>query len=77
MVTLFPPNLQAFGMELLRKRDNPEYKFTIAMMGYGPGPEDCYIHLSTSSLQSARVHSQSDAGTPLIWVDGHGQPPAY
>ncbi|KAK0571672.1 hypothetical protein LWI29_019762 [Acer saccharum] len=26
---------KAFGMELLRKRDNPEYKYTIAMMGYG------------------------------------------
>ncbi|XP_026433275.1 probable lactoylglutathione lyase, chloroplastic isoform X4 [Papaver somniferum] len=34
----------AFGMELLRKRDNPEYKYTIAMMGYGP--EDCRLLIS-------------------------------
>ncbi|XP_050365737.1 probable lactoylglutathione lyase, chloroplastic [Argentina anserina] len=27
--------LRAFGMELLRTRDNPEYKYTVAMLGYG------------------------------------------
>eukprot|EP00271_Cylindrocystis_brebissonii_P016137 TRINITY_DN39361_c0_g1_i1.p1 TRINITY_DN39361_c0_g1~~TRINITY_DN39361_c0_g1_i1.p1 ORF type:complete len:384 (+),score=95.90 TRINITY_DN39361_c0_g1_i1:126-1277(+) len=26
---------KAYGMKLLRKRDNPEYKYTIAMVGYG------------------------------------------
>ncbi|KAI3917568.1 hypothetical protein MKW98_021330 [Papaver atlanticum] len=117
--------LRAFGMELLRKRDNPEYKYTIAMMGYGP--EECWLLIcwllisgkvydvtefgdnhpggdlvlltaagnyliwqglrartkkqkysfSTSSLHTGRVHSQSDAGTPLIWVAGHGQAPSY
>ncbi|XP_026433267.1 probable lactoylglutathione lyase, chloroplastic isoform X1 [Papaver somniferum] len=113
----------AFGMELLRKRDNPEYKYTIAMMGYGP--EDCRLlisgkvydvtefrddHLGDDKVlltaagnyftacygkdrelekRSRIIHfqpifskgvesiSQSDAGTPLIWVAGHGKPPAY
>ncbi|RZC55196.1 hypothetical protein C5167_014061 [Papaver somniferum] len=93
-VRLFPTDLQAFGMELLRKRDNPEYKYTIAMMGYGP--EDCRLlisgkvydvtefrddHLGDDQvlLTAAGIESisQSDAGTPLIWVAGHGQPPAY
>ncbi|XP_062018973.1 probable lactoylglutathione lyase, chloroplastic [Rosa rugosa] len=27
--------MKAFGMELLRTRDNPEYKYTVAMLGYG------------------------------------------
>ncbi|KAF7073045.1 hypothetical protein CFC21_078092 [Triticum aestivum] len=27
---------KACGMKLLRKRDNPEYKYTVVMMGYGP-----------------------------------------
>jgi lactoylglutathione lyase len=27
---------KTFGMELLRKRDNPYYKYIVAMVGYGP-----------------------------------------
>jgi len=27
---------KTFGMEVLRKRDNPDYKYTVAMVGYGP-----------------------------------------
>ncbi|KAK3003423.1 hypothetical protein RJ639_018688 [Escallonia herrerae] len=36
----------AFGMELLRKRDNPEYKYTIAMMGYGPEDKSAVLELT-------------------------------
>ncbi|GAB4852626.1 hypothetical protein Ancab_016840 [Ancistrocladus abbreviatus] len=37
---------KAFGMELLRKRDNPEYKYTIAMMGYGPEDKNAVMELT-------------------------------
>ncbi|BBN09879.1 uncharacterized protein MPTK1_4g23460 [Marchantia polymorpha subsp. ruderalis] len=37
---------KAFGMELLRKRDVPEYKYTIAMMGYGPEDKNCVLELT-------------------------------
>ncbi|XP_020088944.1 probable lactoylglutathione lyase, chloroplastic [Ananas comosus] len=37
---------KAFGMELLRKRDNPEYKYTIAMMGYGPEDKNPVLELT-------------------------------
>ncbi|CAL5435556.1 unnamed protein product [Camellia sinensis] len=40
---------KAYGMELLRKRDNPEYKncpYTIAMMGYGPEDKNAVVELT-------------------------------
>lgn len=37
---------KAFGMELLRKRDNPEYKYTIAMMGYGLEDKSAVLELT-------------------------------
>ena len=27
---------EALGCKLLRKKDNPEYKYTLAFLGYGP-----------------------------------------
>ncbi|AQK69843.1 putative lactoylglutathione lyase chloroplastic [Zea mays] len=37
---------KACGMELLRKRDSPEYKYTVAMMGYGPEDKDAVLELT-------------------------------
>ncbi|GMH12421.1 hypothetical protein Nepgr_014262 [Nepenthes gracilis] len=37
---------KAFGMELLRKRDNPDYKYTIAIMGYGPEDKNAVVELT-------------------------------
>ncbi|KAG8070487.1 hypothetical protein GUJ93_ZPchr0006g40909 [Zizania palustris] len=37
---------KACGMELLRKRDNPEYKYTVAMMGYGPEDKNAVLELT-------------------------------
>ncbi|XP_040379984.1 lactoylglutathione lyase GLX1-like [Oryza brachyantha] len=37
---------KGFGMELLRKRDNPQYKYTIAMMGYGPEDKNAVLELT-------------------------------
>ena len=37
---------EALGMQLLRKRDNPEYKYTLAFMGYAAEEESCIIELT-------------------------------
>ncbi|XP_058202500.1 probable lactoylglutathione lyase, chloroplastic isoform X1 [Rhododendron vialii] len=37
---------KAYGMELLRKRDYPEYKYTTAMMGYGPEDKNVVLELT-------------------------------
>ncbi|KAL4603416.1 hypothetical protein ACB092_10G123100 [Castanea dentata] len=37
---------KAFGMELLGKRDNPEYKYTKAIMGYGPEDKNAVLELT-------------------------------
>eukprot|EP00249_Psilotum_nudum_P008210 c21121_g1_i1 orf=84-1175(+) len=37
---------KAFGMQLLRTRDNPEYKYTIAMLGYGPEDKTTVMELT-------------------------------
>ena len=37
---------EALGMKLLRKRDNPEGKYTLAFMAYGPENENTVIELT-------------------------------
>ncbi|KAJ6381834.1 hypothetical protein OIU77_030488 [Salix suchowensis] len=37
---------KAFGMDLLCKRDNPEYKYTTAMIGYGSEDKNCVLELT-------------------------------
>ncbi|KAJ6732495.1 LACTOYLGLUTATHIONE LYASE [Salix purpurea] len=37
---------KSFGMELLSRRDNPEYKYTIALMGYGPEDKNAVLELT-------------------------------
>ncbi|KAL8136770.1 hypothetical protein V2J09_002771 [Rumex salicifolius] len=37
---------KAMGMKLLRKIDRPEYKYTLAMMGYGPEEEVTVLELT-------------------------------
>ena len=34
------------GMQLLRQRDNPEYKYTLAFVGYGTNPDQAEIELT-------------------------------
>ncbi|MGH8853808.1 MAG: lactoylglutathione lyase [Telluria sp.] len=34
------------GMKLLRKSDNPEYKYTLAFLGYGSNPEHAELELT-------------------------------
>ncbi len=37
---------QVLGMKLLRKSENPEYKYTLAFVGYGHNPEHAEIELT-------------------------------
>lgn len=37
---------KAVGMKLLRKRDNPEDKYTVAFMGYGPEDKNTVLELT-------------------------------
>jgi len=37
---------RVLGMTLLRERDNPEYKYRLAFVGYGPETENAVIELT-------------------------------
>jgi len=37
---------KVLGMKLLRTRDNPEYKYTLAFVGYGNNPEHAELELT-------------------------------
>ena len=37
---------QVLGMQLLRTSDNPEYKYTLAFVGYGHNPEHAELELT-------------------------------
>jgi lactoylglutathione lyase len=37
---------RVLGMTLLRTRDNPEYKYTLAFVGYGTNPEHAELELT-------------------------------
>ncbi len=37
---------QVLGMQLLRTTDNPDYKYTLAFVGYGRNPEHAEIELT-------------------------------
>lgn len=37
---------QVMGMHCLRQRDNPEYQYTLAFLGYGPESEHAVLELT-------------------------------
>lgn len=37
---------EALGLTLIRKRENPEYKYTLAFLGYGPEEENTVFELT-------------------------------
>ncbi|CAN1215199.1 Probable lactoylglutathione lyase, chloroplastic [Linum perenne] len=65
------PLCQAFGMELLRKRDNPEYKYTIAMMGYGPEDKNAVLELTynygVTEYEKGNAYAQIAIGTDDVY----------
>ncbi|CAN6456603.1 unnamed protein product [Victoria cruziana] len=62
---------RAFGMELLRKRDNPAYKYTIAMMGYGPEDKNAVLELTynygVSEYDKGNAYAQIAIGTDDVY----------
>ncbi|KAG5559308.1 hypothetical protein RHGRI_009000 [Rhododendron griersonianum] len=62
---------KAFGMELLRKRDNPEYKYTIAMMGYGPEDKSVVLELTynygVTQYDKGNAYAQIAIGTDDVY----------
>ncbi|PIA64818.1 hypothetical protein AQUCO_00100348v1 [Aquilegia coerulea] len=62
---------KAFGMELLRKRDNPEYKYTIAMMGYGPEDKNVVLELTynygVTEYDKGNAYAQIAIGTDDVY----------
>ncbi|XP_023740452.3 probable lactoylglutathione lyase, chloroplastic [Lactuca sativa] len=62
---------KAFGMELVRKRDSPEYKYTIAMMGYGPESKNCLLELTYNygvlEYDKGNAYAQIAIGTDDVY----------
>ncbi|KAG5014679.1 putative lactoylglutathione lyase, chloroplastic [Glycine max] len=62
---------KAFGMELLRTRDNPEYKYTIAMLGYGPEDKSTVLELTynygVTEYDKGNAYAQIAIGTDDVY----------
>lgn len=62
---------KAFGMELLRTRDNPEYKYTIAMLGYGPEDKNAVLELTynygVTEYEKGNAYAQIAIGTDDVY----------
>ncbi|XP_030541733.1 probable lactoylglutathione lyase, chloroplastic [Rhodamnia argentea] len=62
---------KAFGMELLRTRDNPEYKYTVAMMGYGPEDKNAVLELTynygVTEYDKGNAYAQIAIGTDDVY----------
>lgn len=62
---------KAYGMELLRKRDNPEYEYTIAMMGYGPEDKNAVLELTynygVKEYDKGNAYAQIAIGTDDVY----------
>ncbi|GJP46467.1 hypothetical protein CLOM_g5751 [Closterium sp. NIES-68] len=62
---------KAYGMKLLRTRDNPHYKYTIAMVGYGPEEESAVVELTynygVESYEKGNAYAQIAIGTDDVY----------
>jgi len=50
---------RVLGMQLLRTRDNPEYKYTLAFLGYGSNPEHAELELTWNYDTSEYDHGNA------------------
>ncbi|XP_060209822.1 probable lactoylglutathione lyase, chloroplastic isoform X1 [Lycium barbarum] len=61
----------AYGMKLLRTRDNPEYKYTIAMLGYGPEDSNAVMELTynygVTEYDKGNAYAQIAIGTDDVY----------
>jgi lactoylglutathione lyase len=59
---------EMMGMSLLRKSDNPEYRYTLAFVGYGPESEHTVLEL-TYNWNTSHYESGNAYGHIAIGVD--------
>ena len=55
------------GMKLLRTSENPEYKYSLAFVGYGPESEEAVIELTYNWAWRAMSSAPLTATSPLAW----------
>ena len=69
---------QVLGMQLLRVRDNPEYKYTLAFLGYGPEESSTVFELTynygKTSYDRGGAYAQVAISTQVVgcWVEAGG-----
>ncbi|CAJ2636722.1 unnamed protein product [Trifolium pratense] len=62
---------KAVGLELLRKQDNPEFKCTVAIMGYGPEEKSTVLELTSdygvTTYDKGDAYAQITIGTDDVY----------
>ncbi|KAF7075460.1 hypothetical protein CFC21_080233 [Triticum aestivum] len=62
---------KAYGMELLRKQDNPRNKYTVALMGYGPEDRNAVVELTykygVAKYDKGNAYGQIAIGTDNVY----------
>eukprot|EP00250_Pteridium_aquilinum_P024438 c29078_g1_i1 orf=267-1430(-) len=62
---------KAFGMQLLRTIDRPEYKYSIAMLGYGPEDKSIVMELTynygVTEYEKGNAYAQIAIGTDDVY----------
>jgi lactoylglutathione lyase len=63
---------QILGMKLLRTSENPEYKYTLAFVGYGSNPEHAEIELTfnwgVESYEMGTAFGHVALGVPDVYA---------
>ena len=63
---------QVLGMTLLRQRDNPEYKYTLAFVGYGQNPDHAELELTynwgTDHYEMGTAYGHIALGVPDVYA---------
>jgi lactoylglutathione lyase len=63
---------RVLGMQLLRTSDNPEYKYTLAFVGYAANPEQAEIELTynwgVSSYEPGTAFGHIALGMPDVYA---------
>lgn len=63
---------EAMGMQLLRKKDNPEHKYTSAFMGFGPEADSTVLALThnygENTYSAGNGYAQIAVSTPDVYV---------
>ena len=63
---------QVLGMQLLRQTENPQYKYTLAFVGYGANPEQSEIELTynwgVDSYEQGTAFGHIALGVPDVYA---------